>query len=173
MENEILDSFEDEKPNLTPPLLLHRINSAVGVLAMVIGLCFIYDSYSTYDSQLELGLLCIIYYPNYELLARLCFGVLLLHGGFRIIRKEKLGIETFHVAAIAMITYSSGPIFFDPFHLLESSLYLFFAALLLAFTNWKKLPYLYPNLSLSSYLWLVGIIVGIIPFIFFWEELIS
>jgi len=107
----------------------------------------------------------------------LLYGVFLLFGGFRIIRKDKLGIEIIRVISIALVVYTLIILCFEvtPFKRNFNSMfpYLALAAFLFGYSNWKKLPYLYPNLSLSSYLWLVGILVGIIPFIFFLEELAS
>ena len=175
MENEILDSFEEEKPDPTYLIFLQRVNLVVGILTMIVGCTLIYSCYYWYD--VVASTLIPLYYiaSNYELLSWLIFGALFLHGGFRIIRKEKLGIEIIYVVAIAMITFSLIIVCFgfgnkgEKF--LMMSPYLILSGLLLAYSKWKNLSHLYLDLSLSSYLWLVGIIVGIIPFIFFWEEL--
>ena len=175
MDDEILDDFHDEQPNLPTQHLLHRVNMAMGTLIILIGLFFIYNCYYWYNIE-NTSLIPIQYYvSNYELLSWLSFGVMLLHGGFRIHRKEKSGIKTIHVAAIAIITYSVIIICFEnPYRIVNlyvMGLYLLLALSLLVFSNWKKLPYLYPNLSIPSYLWIVGVIIGIIPFLFYYDEL--
>jgi len=169
MENQILDYFDNEKLPTSSLLFLNK-NLVFGILLVLIGLVLIYSGYYRYD--LQNSILVIISFPNYELLARLCFGVLLLHGGYRIIKKENLGIELIHVTAIGMVTYFLIVICFDYNFVLEVLQYVFISGILLVYSYWKKLVYLFPNISISSYLWLIGIIIGILPFIFFWEEIV-
>jgi len=181
MEHQILDDFENENPNSPSPLFLHRINLTVGVLIILIGSFLIYNCYYWYDMAADTFIPSSYFPSNYELLVWLSYGAMLLNGGFRVIRKEELGIEIIHVFAIALITYSIIILCFEEnfvekrvlanFSSILSNLIL--ASLLLAYSYWKKLPLLYLRLSLSSYLILIGIVVGIIPFIFFWKELVS
>ena len=169
MENQILDHFDDEKPNPSSLLFIKRVNLVFGILLILIGFFLIYSTYYQYD--LQNTLLVTIYFPKYKLLAELCFGVLFLLGGFCIIKRKNLGIKIILVVSIAMLTYYFMVILILQNSWIENLLFLILAGILSSYSNWKKLPYLYSNLSLHFYLWFVGIFIGVIPFIFYYDEL--
>ena len=175
IENEILDHFEEEKP--PPPELLNRVNSVVGILVIGAGGYLIFNMLYWYNAVSNTLVPSYYFYENYDLLAWLSFGALLLSGGYKIIRKEKLGIEIIRVTSIALVIYALIMFCFETerwqVNIFTILPYFILAIFLYAYSKWKNLPHLYSNLSLPSYLCGVGIIVGIIPFIFFWKELVS